>query len=188
MSNWVIMAVVALLPVGALLTVLQRNPYHALVARGIFGAIAALVYATLGAADVALTEILMGTLLTIVLYAIAVRSSLVLRLGWISLAQHENSSVVDDTLPIEVIRSCSQSHYLRLELVAFDNREKLLEALREGKISAACGEGALPGMTFSERTDQWLLLGATDSLKATFAAELKNHRMSVHQLSELKQK
>ena len=181
------MAIVALLPVSALLTILQRNPYHALVARGIFGVIAALVYATLGAADVALTEILMGTLLTIILYAIAVHSSLVLRLGWISQARHENSSAADYILPIEVIRNCSQSHYLRLELVAFDNREKLLNALREGKISAACGEGSLPGMTFLEKTDQWLLLDATDSLKATFAAGLINHPMAVHKLSELKQ-
>jgi putative multicomponent Na+:H+ antiporter subunit B len=187
MSDWIIMAVVALLPVGALLTVLQRNPYHALVARGIFGAIAALVYATLGAPDVALTEILMGTLLTIILYAIAVRSSLVLRLGWISPAQHENSSTADYPFPIEVIRNCSQSHYLRLELVAFDNTAKLLNALREGKISAACGEGPLPGMPFSEKTDQWLLFDATDSLKATFSVGLKNHPMAVFKLSELKQ-
>lgn len=181
------MAVVALLPVGALLTILQRNPYHAIVARGIFGAIAALVYATLGAPDVALTEILMGTLLTIVLYAIAVRSSLVLRLGWISQGQHENPSSANQTLPLEVIRSCSQNHYLRLELVAFDNRKKLLEALQEGKISAACGEGPLPGMNFKEMTDQWILFDATDSLKATFTAGLKNHPITVHKLSELKQ-
>ncbi len=187
MSDWIDIAVVALLPVGALLTVLQRNPYHALVARGIFGTIAALVYATLGAADVALTEILMGTLLTIILYAIAVRSSLVLRLGWISPAQHENSSTTNYPFPIEVLRSCSQSHYLRLELVAFDNREKLLDALREGKIAAACGKGTLPGMPFSKKADQWLLFDATDNLKATFAAGLKNHPMAVLKLSELKQ-
>ena len=187
MSDWIIMAIVALLPVGAILTVMQRNPYHALVARGIFGAIAALIYATFGAPDVALTEILMGTLLTIVLYAIAVRSSLVLRLGWISPAQHENSSTAEYPFPIAVIRNCSQNHYLRLELVAFDNSEKLLDALREGKIAAACGEGHLPGMPFSEKADQWLLFDATDSLKVTFAAGLKNHPMAVLKLSELKQ-
>jgi putative multicomponent Na+:H+ antiporter subunit B len=45
------------------------------------GAIAATVDAVLGAADVALTEALMGTMLAITLYAVAVRSSLVMRLG-----------------------------------------------------------------------------------------------------------
>ena len=48
--------IVALLPLTALMLTLQVNPYHALVIRGILGAIAALVYVVLGAADVALTE------------------------------------------------------------------------------------------------------------------------------------
>ena len=74
-------AIVVLLPLTAILLVTQVNPYHALVVRGILGAIAALVYALFGAADVALTEALVGTLLSITLYAVAVRSSLSLRLG-----------------------------------------------------------------------------------------------------------
>ena len=185
MSDWFTVAVVALLPVGALLTVVQRNPYHALVARGIFGAIAALVYATLGAADVALTEILVGTLLTIVLYAIAVRSSLVLRIGRI--AQEDNSSLADNALHIELMRDCSQNHYLRMELVSFDDREKLLNALREGEISAAWGDGPFPGNTLSGKSDQWLLFDSTDSLKGSFSAGLKNHPIAVHNLSDLKQ-
>lgn len=74
-------AIVALLPLAAGMVVLQVNPYHALVIRGILGAIAALVYALLGAADVALTEALVGTMLAITLYAVAVRSSLLMRLG-----------------------------------------------------------------------------------------------------------
>ncbi len=74
-------ATVALLPLSAGMVVLQVNPYHALVIRGILGAIAALVYALLGAADVALTEALVGTMLAITLYAVAVRSSLLMRLG-----------------------------------------------------------------------------------------------------------
>ncbi|WP_448563778.1 DUF4040 domain-containing protein [Trichothermofontia sp.] len=74
-------AIVALLPLSAGMVVVQVNPYHALVIRGILGAIAALVYALLGAADVALTEALVGTMLAITLYAVAVRSSLLMRLG-----------------------------------------------------------------------------------------------------------
>jgi putative multicomponent Na+:H+ antiporter subunit B len=81
MTDSYIYAIVALLPITALMLVSQSNPYNALILRGILGAIAALIYAILGAADVALTEALMGTLLSISLYAIAVRSSMVVRVG-----------------------------------------------------------------------------------------------------------
>ncbi|WLT40134.1 DUF4040 domain-containing protein [Synechocystis sp. B12] len=64
--------------------VIQGNPYQALVMRGILGAVAALIYTLLGAADVALTEALVGTMLSVTLFAVAVRSSLVLRLGVIT--------------------------------------------------------------------------------------------------------
>ena len=67
--------IVLLLPLSAGLLVSQSNPFHALVIRGILGAVAALVYAVLGAADVALTEALVGTMLSTTLYAVAVRSS-----------------------------------------------------------------------------------------------------------------
>jgi putative multicomponent Na+:H+ antiporter subunit B len=55
--------IVALLPLAAMMVVFQTNPYHALVIRGVLGAIAALIYSVLGAPDVALTEALVGTLL-----------------------------------------------------------------------------------------------------------------------------
>lgn len=75
-SDVVTIAIVALMPLTALLLVLQTNPYRALIVRGVLGALAALIYALLGAADVALTEALVGTLLSMTLYAIAIRSSL----------------------------------------------------------------------------------------------------------------
>jgi putative multicomponent Na+:H+ antiporter subunit B len=76
-----LLPITALLPLTAILLVAQTNPYQTLVLRGILGAVAALIYALLGAADVALTEALVGTLLSTTLYAVALRSSMVLRLG-----------------------------------------------------------------------------------------------------------
>ena len=73
----------------------QVNPYNALVIRGILGAIAALVYVVLGAADVALTEALVGTMLAITLYAVAVRSSLVMQIGVLK----DELSQTNDTHP-----------------------------------------------------------------------------------------
>lgn len=74
-------AIAVLLPISASMLVFQTNPYHALITRGILGAVSALIYTILGAADVALTEALVGSFLATMLYAVAVRSSLVLRLG-----------------------------------------------------------------------------------------------------------
>lgn len=74
-------AIAVLLPISASMLIFQTNPYNALVLRGILGALSALVYTILGAADVALTEALVGAFLATMLYAVAVRSSLVLRLG-----------------------------------------------------------------------------------------------------------
>jgi putative multicomponent Na+:H+ antiporter subunit B len=74
-------AIAILLPISAGMLISQTNPYNALVIRGILGALSALVYTILGAGDVALTEALVGAFLATMLYAVAVRSSLVLRLG-----------------------------------------------------------------------------------------------------------
>ena len=75
-----LLPITALLPLTALLLVSQSNPYQTLVLRGILGSVATLLYALLGAPDVALTEALVGTLLSTTLYAVALRSSMALRL------------------------------------------------------------------------------------------------------------
>lgn len=106
-----LLPITALLPLTALLLVGQSNPYQSLVLRGILGAVAALIYALLGAADVALTEALVGTLLSTTLYAVALRSSMVLRLGYRN----------PQALPVDLRdRLCRwlEPACLRLELVA----------------------------------------------------------------------
>jgi putative multicomponent Na+:H+ antiporter subunit B len=128
-----IYVIVALIPLSALLVVSQVNPYQALVLRGILGAVAAMSYAILGAGDVALTEALVGTLLAITLYAVAVRSSLVMKLG----------SIVPESDPdfdriLEDLRAVFNKHYMRLELISYENRDELDLALREKEIHAAC--------------------------------------------------
>jgi putative multicomponent Na+:H+ antiporter subunit B len=76
-----LLPITALLPLTAVLLVSQANPYQTLVLRGILGSVATLLYALLGAPDVALTEALVGTLLSTTLYAVALRSSMALRLS-----------------------------------------------------------------------------------------------------------
>lgn len=91
-NDFYLYLIISLLPLTASMVVFQANPYHALIMRGVLGAIAATVDAVLGAADVALTEALMGTMLAITLYAVAVRSSLVMRLGILEKGMDQDTS------------------------------------------------------------------------------------------------
>jgi putative multicomponent Na+:H+ antiporter subunit B len=138
MNDSYIYVIIALLPLAACMLVFQVNPYNALVIRGILGAIAAMVYAVLGAADVALTEALVGTMLAITLYAVAVRSSLVMRLG---LLEDELNQVNNDRLSGQLIdnfRRIFGKHYMRLDLVPYTNTEELQRALMEKEVHAIC--------------------------------------------------
>ncbi|QQE64591.1 hypothetical protein GFS31_12720 [Leptolyngbya sp. BL0902] len=122
-------AIVALLPLSALMLMVQTSPYQALVIRGIMGAVAALVYVVVGAADVALTEALVGTMLAVTLYAVAVRSSLVMRLGLLEEVQADPDASLRQVLT--PLRTVLQGHYLRLELVPYPDSDSLAQALSD---------------------------------------------------------
>lgn len=132
MNDSYLYIIIALLPLTAGLLVTQVNPYHALILRGVLGAVAALVDAVLGAADVALTEALMGTMLSVALYAIAVRSSLVLRLGVIENQDSSFQTLIDD------FRNIFSKHYMRLEIVPYNSYQCLQKALKEKEVHATC--------------------------------------------------
>lgn len=158
--------IVALLPLSALMLVFQTNPYHALVIRAILGAIAALVYIVFGGSDVALTEALVGTMLAVTLYVVAVRSSLVMRLGILKSDKEEGRQtavevLVDDkgggtslktdwethglTELIASLRKIINQHYLRLELVEYPDFSALEQALAEGEVHGICTQQTASG-------------------------------------------
>jgi len=124
------------------MVVLQVNPYHALVIRGILGAVAALVYALFGAADVALTEALVGTMLSITLYAVAVRSSLTMRVG--VLESELNAELPEPNHPSEqllsALRKTLSKYHLRLEQMSYTNPQALQTALMEKEIHTTLSE------------------------------------------------
>ncbi|MEA5574117.1 DUF4040 domain-containing protein [Calothrix sp. UHCC 0171] len=136
MTDSYVYVITALLPLVASMLIFQVNPYHALVIRGILGAVAALVYTILGAADVALTEALVGTLLAITLYAVAVRSSMVLRLGVLKEAIAPQRS--DFKQLMDELRSIFSKYHMQVELVPYLNEEDLQQALIEKEIHATC--------------------------------------------------
>lgn len=156
MTENYIYAIIALLPLAAGMVVTQVNPYHALVVRGILGAMAALVYTVLGAADVALTEALVGTMLAITLNAIAVRSSLVMRLGVLEtgeVKEQTDATPLPDSSPehqsehktdrhfgqlLKDFRAVFGKYHLRLELVPYASPQALHRALMDREIHAVC--------------------------------------------------
>jgi len=126
MTDFAILLIAALVPLTSGLTLLQTNPYRALILRGIVGAACALLYAVLGAADVALTEALVGTLLAVLLYAITVRSSMAARLGvWAPEVAH---------IPLETLRQGLAPAHLRLEVLTYSDLASLETALETQKI------------------------------------------------------
>ena len=135
MNDLYLYIITALLPLSAALTVLQVNPYHALVIRGILGAVAALVYAMFGAADVALTEALVGTMLAITLYGVAVRSSLVMRLGII---ENESNEQAQFKQLIDKIKTILNKYHLRLELISYEDEKELDQAFEKQEIHGTC--------------------------------------------------
>jgi len=156
MDDTYIYVITALLPLAACMVVVQKNPYHALVIRGILGAVAALVYAVLGAADVALTEALVGTMLAITLYAVAVRSSMNMRLGLLKedLARLQGPGTPiapppEVSLPVPSqaqalesllghLRPLLKKRHLRLELLPYDDIQTLEAALAARDIHGIC--------------------------------------------------
>lgn len=107
---YLLLPVTALLPLTAVLLVSRADPYQVLILRGVLGVVAALVYVLLGAADVALTEAMVGTLLSTTLYAVALRSSMVLRL------EVAADDPVEDAAA-ELLTSWLKPARLRLQLV-----------------------------------------------------------------------
>lgn len=138
MTDYYLYIIMAMLPLTAVMLVTQVNPYNALVIRGVLGAVAVIVDAILGAADVALTEALMGTMLSVTLYVVAVRSSLVLRLGVID--SEENLENKDGNFQeiIDDYRRIFQEHYMRIELVSYATHQCLEKALAEKEVHATC--------------------------------------------------
>lgn len=129
--DWYMIAIPLLLPIMAGSLVAQKNPYYALIIRGILGAIAALTYAIFGAADVALTEALVGTMLSITLYAIAVRSSMSMQLG---ILEAEATTIKADQSIFTSLKTCLNPYYLRLEPHTYEHQEALNEALNKRNV------------------------------------------------------
>lgn len=190
MNEAYLLGIAALVPLSALITVCQRNPYHALVSRGMLGAVAALLYAVLGAADVAVTEALMGTVLTVILYGVAVRSCLAVRVGWLAGGRRtDRKRGVPPGRVLSHLRERCRHHHLRVEIIAYPDAARLAEALRNGAVDAACGRAASmaliePAIENKADPPPLTLLVRSECLFGLIDRELDKSRIAVHPLSK----
>ena len=133
-------AVVLLLPITAIMTIVQRRLLHAVISRAIFGISASLVYMYLKAPDVAITEALMGAILVTLLYVIAIKSSGIVRVGFVPV--HMLIEKVKDEMQgveAEILKKFFTLHHLKYRLIEFENQGELIQALKDGFIDVACG-------------------------------------------------
>jgi len=73
-SVFLILPLEIILPLLGILLIRSASPTNGLIYRSFLGSIAAVLYALVGAPDVALTEVLIGTLLSTLLYIVTIRS------------------------------------------------------------------------------------------------------------------
>jgi len=190
MNQIMLVGVVSLLPLTALITVLQKQPFYAVISRGTLGAVAALMFAVLGAPDVALTEALMGTLLTILLYLIAVRSSMMVKVGWSEGAEADASRTASTcAVMFDPVRRCCRKHFLEPEFIRFDDPTVMHEALRQGKLDAVfrlegiTRYGKEPEVTTGEAT-KLLIAPHARSLFQLFGESIKKEEIRVRIMGE----
>jgi len=74
LSTALIFPLELLLPILGILLIRSYSPINSLIYRSFLGSIAALIFALTGAPDVALTEVMVGTLLSSLLYIVTIRS------------------------------------------------------------------------------------------------------------------
>ncbi|MBD2234857.1 DUF4040 domain-containing protein [Phormidium tenue] len=169
MANSYVYAIMLLLPLSAAMVVFQANPYQALIMRGILGAVAALIYVMLGGADVALTEALVGTMLAVTLYVVAVRSSLVMRLGVLE-GEGLKPGFLGQPL-LDYLRSLLKRYQLRLELVPYADQRALHQALAAKDVHGICLASAVE-QPYDSDGDAPCIVLRVQRLYEIFAAEL----------------
>ncbi|MCD6442852.1 MAG: DUF4040 domain-containing protein [Thermotogae bacterium] len=128
-------------------TVMQKNLFHAVLMRMALSAIAVGAYAVYLAPDVAITEAMLGAILTTFVYILILKIPGRIRVGYIPLRfLFEEYPWGFDGIQYEIVRDFARRYGYRLEYEKFDDERDLIEALKSGYIDLACG----PILTFEE--------------------------------------
>ncbi|MFL2881399.1 MAG: hydrogenase subunit MbhD domain-containing protein [Prochlorococcus marinus subsp. pastoris] len=103
-----------ILPFLGILLIRSKSPTQALIYRSFLGSVAALIYSLVGAPDVALTEVLVGTLLSTLIYIVSIR-------GCYSLVLLVKKSEEIDNLIFENIKKAINELHIHLVIKEVDD-------------------------------------------------------------------
>ena len=131
-SELLILPIELILPLLGVLLIRTQSPIRGLIYRSFLGSIAALIYAVVGAPDVALTEVLVGTLLSAILYIITIRACYTI----IIIKAEEYELSVDQKLHIEEL---FQALHLNVKYL----NEKLIDGIVN--YEELMGSSTMPG-------------------------------------------
>ena len=112
-----------ILPFLGIVLIRSKSPIQALIYRSFLGSIAALIYSLIGAPDVALTEVLVGTLLSTLIYIISIRGcySLILLV--------KEDELIDNSIYEDFKQAISELHFhlvvKKVKELNFDENEKI---------------------------------------------------------------
>lgn len=124
----------------ALMTVIQRNPFHAVLMRMALSAVAVGAYALYLAPDVAIAEAMLGAILTTFVYILILKVPGRIRVGYVPVRfLFEEHSWGFEGIQYEIINKFAKDYGYKLEYERFENLDDLVDALESGYVDLGCG-------------------------------------------------
>ena len=126
--------------VAGVMILLVATTFQSVIWFGVLGFFSSIIMLVLGAPDVALTQFTVGVTLVILVYIMALRKQRRVRLGYVRtpfmiIAGAGGFSGVE----WEIISRITVREGYHIETVEFDDVDRALSALREGKLDIVCG-------------------------------------------------
>lgn len=135
---------------AAVFILLVGTTFQSVIWYGILGFFSSIIMLILGAPDVALTQFTVGVTLVILVYIMALRKQRRVRLGYIKTPfMITNEYGKFEGIEWELISRITKKEGYHIETIEFDNIDRLILWLKEGKLDIVCG--ALTNETLEER-------------------------------------
>ena len=121
--------------------VVQKRSLHGVILRLILSTLVVGAYIYYMAPDVALTEAMVGALLTTYVYILALRGINILRVGFVDTKLlFEKRPVGYDGIEYVLLKNFCDSFGYKMEVKQYKSEEELWKALERGEIDVACGD------------------------------------------------
>ena len=120
--------------------ILSGQRAYSILGRASLSSLAVLLYSILGTPDVAITEALLGALLTTLIYLIALKARNTVKVGFspvrLLFERHGKHFM---GFEYELLNRFFEKYDFEAKYLAFASMEEVLKALRDGKVDVACG-------------------------------------------------